>query len=1043
MILFLSLLLLLGSASSQQQYLSGTLQNSLFFNVIDPADDFSGPDGAANQYAYAPSLDLSGAQELSIELWAWWNTLNPSAQPQPLFYYFHDDQNGLGLSPINSTGEFDTPGLREDPVASLVTTAVAVEERTVLGPPGVGGDIRWVHYSLSLASDGSYRIEVYDSDDGDVTAFTGTSALRPANFTGTAQGLFMAGWNQTALTPPFAIPFRGKLSELRIWSRALSPTEQTDYRLATLRGDELGLEAYWRLDEPLGATSWADSTGNGHTAFAGPQAPVVRDGIQQSTLGQVRMAFVPLSTVYRLVAFDGNVSRQLVGGEDNIPFDLRLDNSGTSAALCAALLPSGRCDPAQLIPVAFPGMPGSVQEVFFAADRATCGRVNQFQLVVNTAANGDAVHNQEWFIEIEALAQPTISTSQPIVVPTTGGAIQIDGTGFGLDGPLDASESLSLCSGGVVSNGGTRLTCTVQPGIGQPGLTMSLCNRVFVYPGLLAYAPPTLSGADAVSFDLLRVQGTNLGPLGSPIAALTLEGGEPPLSTQCASAVITNAHTDLECTSFTTPLHETTNATLLCTIGGQTAQLQVNISICTPPCLNGGLCVPGSLCNCDQTTFSGQACEVPRVCTPECQNGGLCVRSSADGSNVCDCSESGGFGGLACDDDGQGGGGGSGVSGGAVAGIVVAICAGGTIVGAIILVVAMRSAREKHRGAPDWVPATGRDFSVLAYGDWAKATSEIVGMPENGEQFVSHLLARRETLFALANLCGPADTELDTFARAIMIIFQSYKLGVDLLEDFIRRDIEATDLDQIATLFRANDTTSKLFRSLFMIVAMPYLYDTVGPEISEIIYEGRGLEIDPDKMESDQDLNEMRWLLMAQTQKIFKQIVRSGAGAPPELRRVIHFMEPMLAEKFPNNTRNILGGFLFLRLFCPLVTAPERFMVVDEPPTPEARRLLILITKVLQNLSNDIEFGNKEPYMVGVNDFIRSNRDKLGEFYASLTKDSSSQEHVTPIEIPRHVHDRAVAWLATFVRERRGKLDQETWDEFSGVLNFLPLGESE
>jgi hypothetical protein len=57
---------------------------------------------------------------------------------------------------------------------------------------------------------------------------------------------------------------------------------------------------------------------------------------------------------------------------------------------------------------------------------------------------------------------------------------------------------------------------------------------------------------------------------------------------------------------------------------------------------------------------------------------------------------------------------------------------------------------------------------------------------------------------------------------------------------------------------------------------------------------------------------------------------------------------------------------------------------LEEPPTPQARRLLILITKVLQNLSNDVEFGTKEPYMAKMNDFIQSNRAKLTAFYEKL-----------------------------------------------------------
>lgn len=86
------------------------------------------------------------------------------------------------------------------------------------------------------------------------------------------------------------------------------------------------------------------------------------------------------------------------------------------------------------------------------------------------------------------------------------------------------------------------------------------------------------------------------------------------------------------------------------------------------------------------------------------------------------------------------------------------------------------------------------------------------------------------------------------------------------------------------------------------------------------------------------------------------------------------------------------------RFFCPAVTSPEIYGIVEgffffkffkkliflEPPSPESRRLLILMTKVLQNLSNNVEFGSKEPYMEKMNDFIHSNKEKLDQYFQNL-----------------------------------------------------------
>lgn len=46
----------------------------------------------------------------------------------------------------------------------------------------------------------------------------------------------------------------------------------------------------------------------------------------------------------------------------------------------------------------------------------------------------------------------------------------------------------------------------------------------------------------------------------------------------------------------------------------------------------------------------------------------------------------------------------------------------------------------------------------------------------------------------------------------------------------------------------------------------------------------------------------------------------------------------------------------------------------------EGRRGLVLIGKILTALCNDVEFGNKESYLVGLNSFLKENREKVKEF---------------------------------------------------------------
>ncbi|MCC6380982.1 MAG: hypothetical protein IT304_00660, partial [Dehalococcoidia bacterium] len=62
--------------------------------------------------------------------------------------------------------------------------------------------------------------------------------------------------------------FDGRLDEVRVWSLARSQAEIAEAMARRLRGDEPGLEGYWRLDEP-GGQRVLDATGHGYHGVLG------------------------------------------------------------------------------------------------------------------------------------------------------------------------------------------------------------------------------------------------------------------------------------------------------------------------------------------------------------------------------------------------------------------------------------------------------------------------------------------------------------------------------------------------------------------------------------------------------------------------------------------------------------------------------------------------------------------------------------------------------------------------------------------------------
>jgi len=82
----------------------------------------------------------------------------------------------------------------------------------------------------------------------------------------------------------------------------------------------------------------------------------------------------------------------------------------------------------------------------------------------------------------------------------------------------------------------------------------------------------------------------------------------------------------------------------------------------------------------------------------------------------------------------------------------------------------------------------------------------------------------------------------------------------------------------------------------------------------------------------------------------------------------------MSCQRFPDIDRfqkgSLMGGYIYLRFFNPVIVAPENNNFIQITPSKTARRNLILVAKLLQNLSNSMRFGDKEAYMMCLNDFI-------------------------------------------------------------------------
>lgn len=84
-------------------------------------------------------------------------------------------------------------------------------------------------------------------------------------------------------------------------------------------------------------------------------------------------------------------------------------------------------------------------------------------------------------------------------------------------------------------------------------------------------------------------------------------------------------------------------------------------------------------------------------------------------------------------------------------------------------------------------------------------------------------------------------TEADKVAKAMVIIFEAHNKTLLLLDAFIKEEVNNSETD--GTLFRSNSMVSKMFKFYSRLIGLPYLYETIGPELTQLIFENLGLEV--------------------------------------------------------------------------------------------------------------------------------------------------------------------------------------------------------
>ena len=239
-------------------------------------------------------------------------------------------------------------------------------------------------------------------------------------------------------------------------------------------------------------------------------------------------------------------------------------------------------------------------------------------------------------------------------------------------------------------------------------------------------------------------------------------------------------------------------------------------------------------------------------------------------------------------------------------------------------------------------------------------------------EFRAKLVARpEETVGILASVC--TREEMESLVVPLLRVYDADEALVTLLEFCITFEVERTPLDMAASLMRGSSFGPKVLTGLLSLVGDEYTESICRPGFEALLAHPELTALtDPlaleemDKETFDKHVTTLISVLDAFVSGIFSEA--SISSCPRIIRIVCHILMISAEARF-GQFETIVGGILFLRLICPsILNASERFGY--DPSSPPARKVLILVSKALQNLSNRTEYPAIHRYSSDLNKWL-------------------------------------------------------------------------